>query len=199
MAEMDVTGLTLDDTRLAEIRDLLRYESSISFRSHRAAESMLLLLATAGRYRPHNVNPSVRVESSYVMGCATPECPERFGSDDSGPWAFGSIEELAKVVADDLEENEDAYYRWRTNPDGSYTCGRCVTKADCAANGHQWDDWSDCYCGGSNTGHAAGGPQHRSCNHCYEMDRSGPIRPCQTTTFHTAIAAAATPAPPGKD
>jgi len=37
----------LDDTRLAEIRSLLRYETSISFHSARAKESMLLLLAEA--------------------------------------------------------------------------------------------------------------------------------------------------------
>ncbi|MFJ2630928.1 hypothetical protein ACIO6U_03050 [Streptomyces sp. NPDC087422] len=37
----------LSPERLAEIRDLLKYESSIAFYSHRAKESMLLLLAEA--------------------------------------------------------------------------------------------------------------------------------------------------------
>lgn len=39
------TQATLSPERLAEIKDLLRYESSISFQSHRAKESMLLLVA----------------------------------------------------------------------------------------------------------------------------------------------------------
>lgn len=51
MAEIDVTGLPLDDARLAEIRNLLRYESSITFHSHRAVESMWLLVAEVERLR----------------------------------------------------------------------------------------------------------------------------------------------------
>lgn len=38
---------TMTPERLSEIRDLLRYESSIAFYSHRAKESMLLLVAEA--------------------------------------------------------------------------------------------------------------------------------------------------------
>lgn len=39
----------LTPERLSEIKDLLRYESSISFHSHRAKESMLLLVAEVER------------------------------------------------------------------------------------------------------------------------------------------------------
>lgn len=42
-------GLSLE--RLAEIKDLLRYESSIAFYSHRAKESLLLLVADDERLR----------------------------------------------------------------------------------------------------------------------------------------------------
>ncbi|GAB2718499.1 hypothetical protein [Streptomyces bullii] len=41
----------LDDARLAEIRSLLRYETSISFHSARAKESMLLLLSEVEQWR----------------------------------------------------------------------------------------------------------------------------------------------------
>jgi hypothetical protein len=41
----------LDDARLAEIRNLLRYETSISFHSARAKESMLLLLHEVEQWR----------------------------------------------------------------------------------------------------------------------------------------------------
>jgi hypothetical protein len=46
---MPVGPEALDDTRLAEIRSLLRYETSISFHSARAKQSMLLLLAEVER------------------------------------------------------------------------------------------------------------------------------------------------------
>lgn len=45
----DVTHEIPDDERLREIADLLKYESSIAFYSHRAKESMLMLLAEAHR------------------------------------------------------------------------------------------------------------------------------------------------------
>ncbi|MPY47067.1 hypothetical protein [Streptomyces acidicola] len=41
----------LDDARLKEIKSLLRYETSISFHSARAKESMLLLLAEVEQWR----------------------------------------------------------------------------------------------------------------------------------------------------
>ncbi len=44
-------GPALTDDRLAEIKSLLRYESSISFHSARAKESMLLLVAEVERLR----------------------------------------------------------------------------------------------------------------------------------------------------
>lgn len=40
----------LDAQRLAEIRDLLKYESSISFFSYRAHESMWMLVEHAERH-----------------------------------------------------------------------------------------------------------------------------------------------------
>lgn len=36
----------MDAERLAEVKDLLKYESSIAFYSHRAKESLLLLVAS---------------------------------------------------------------------------------------------------------------------------------------------------------
>ena len=47
----DLTGIVLDDARLSEIRSLLTYESSISFHSARAHESMWLLLIDAENLR----------------------------------------------------------------------------------------------------------------------------------------------------
>lgn len=45
----DETHEIPDAERLREIADLLKYESSIAFYSHRAKESMLMLLAEAHR------------------------------------------------------------------------------------------------------------------------------------------------------
>ena len=45
----NLTGVKLDDARLNEIRGLLTYESSVSFQSARAHESIWLLVAEIER------------------------------------------------------------------------------------------------------------------------------------------------------
>lgn len=66
----------LSDERLAEIKSLLRYETSISFHSARAKESMLLLVVAVERLRAY----VVRIENA-LCECA----PEREHSDYSRP------------------------------------------------------------------------------------------------------------------
>lgn len=61
------TPESLSPARLAEIRSLLRYESSISFHSARAKESMLLLLAEVERLNAENA------EQARVLASAGPE------------------------------------------------------------------------------------------------------------------------------
>lgn len=60
--------------RLAEIRDLLKYESSIAFYSSRAKESMLLLVAEAedaARLREQVTQVTAEVERFGIYGSAT--------------------------------------------------------------------------------------------------------------------------------
>lgn len=180
MAEINVTGLTLDDARLAEIQGLLRYGSSVSFTSYRAAESMLLLLAEYERIRPRQAGPSIHVGTWYLVNCATPECPARLGHDDETGSLWPDLDGARRFVAEQ-DTDQEPYYRWQVDGD-VYRCGACTTRADCAAVGHEWSDWENCYCGGQNSLHVNGGHQHRTCEHCYETDRTGPVRPCQDPT-----------------
>lgn len=62
-------GPTLTDERLAEIKSLLRYETSISFHSARAKESMLLLVAEVERQRARIAElerPAVEAERNAI-------------------------------------------------------------------------------------------------------------------------------------
>ena len=180
MAYMDVSGLVLDDARLEEIRGLLRYESSISFTSYRAAESMLLLLATVERYRPHMINASVGVASFYTVRCAA--CPTPVGDENEAPLLWRDRDEATRMMAEwcDPTVDPDPYSRWRQRSDGTYICGPCGTKQDCAGAGHQWGPWTACTCADTVTEHVeAGGqaPTTRWCQHCREQERGEPA-PC---------------------
>ncbi|MGW2861856.1 hypothetical protein [Streptomyces sp. NPDC001205] len=52
--------------RISEIKSLLRYETSISFHSARAKESMLLLVAEVERLRAELARPAIEAERCRV-------------------------------------------------------------------------------------------------------------------------------------
>jgi hypothetical protein len=108
MSVIDVTGKTLDEGRLSEIRDLLRYESSISFHSHRAAESMWLLVAEVERIRNlHQVETlmTVRPGCGEDGDCAHEDrCPE-----DNPVQVCGHCREQVELADGYWSEKADAW------------------------------------------------------------------------------------------
>jgi hypothetical protein len=74
MTAPDLTPVPLSPERLAEIKDLLKYESSIAFYSSRAKESMLLLVAEAeeaARLRADRAQVVAEVQRFGIYGSAT--------------------------------------------------------------------------------------------------------------------------------
>ena len=74
MTAPDLTPVPLSPERLAEIKDLLKYESSIAFYSSRAKESMLLLAAEAeeaARLRADRAQVVAEVQRFGIYGSAT--------------------------------------------------------------------------------------------------------------------------------
>ncbi|MEU6365701.1 hypothetical protein ABZ876_08090 [Streptomyces sp. NPDC046931] len=80
----------LTDERLAEIRSLLRYESSISFHSARAKESMLLLLAEVHRLRAELAHAVPHARELALKDAA------RWMCEESPEAAFDRIHEAAQ-------------------------------------------------------------------------------------------------------
>ncbi|WP_326739091.1 hypothetical protein [Streptomyces sp. NBC_01022] len=66
----------LTPERIAEIKDLLRYESSIAFYSSRAKESMLLLVAGVEQLRADLAARQARPEPAESMAESAVRCPD---------------------------------------------------------------------------------------------------------------------------
>ena len=88
----------LTPERLAEITDLLRYESSIAFYSHRAKESMLLLLADAKERRAEsaeNLTDTERQFLTFALDLAFDQMVSGDGFTDEDEAALASLRRLA--------------------------------------------------------------------------------------------------------
>jgi hypothetical protein len=75
MTAPDFTPVPLSPERLAEAKNLLRYESSISFHSARAKESMLLVVAEVDRLREFERRVTEEVEVFEESARKDPETP----------------------------------------------------------------------------------------------------------------------------
>ncbi|MFD0437055.1 hypothetical protein [Streptomyces chartreusis] len=69
----------LTPKRLSEIRDLIRYESSIAFYSHRAKESILLLVAEAEEAARLRARVAELEATTHVA--PSPSCTRCYGAD----------------------------------------------------------------------------------------------------------------------
>jgi len=183
MADIDVTGPVLDDAELDALRALL---AGISRPDLPATtwRDLTRLLTAYEEIRPGRVNPSVERVVLLRVGCCAPGCASGDDTDEGG--YLWETTAQARRHFTDASEGHEPYYQWQDNGDGTFTCGRCVCRADCAANGHRWDDWAPCHCDGRIAEHVAAGgvgPQRRTCDHCYDVDNTGPAAPCQSADW----------------
>jgi hypothetical protein len=98
-------------------------------------------------------------------------CADRGDGRDGGIPLFDTIEQ-ARAYLDG----------WQVSDDGQATCDQCLARQVCTQQGHDWDDWQDCACGGLLTQHqAAGCDQHRWCLRCGQWQRRDPTTPTEAT------------------
>jgi hypothetical protein len=183
MADVDVTGPPLDDAELDALRDLLADAARPTWPAT-AWQDLTRLLTAYEQIRPGRVNPSVERVVLLRVGCRTPGCASSDDTDEGG--CLWETTAQARRHFLDASEGHEPYYQWQDNGDGTFTCGRCVTRADCAANGHKWDAWAPCHCAGRIPAHVAAGgfgPQRRTCDHCYDVDNTGPTARCQSADW----------------
>lgn len=90
--------------------------------------------------------------------CVTALCDDCGDGWDEGPWHFDSRKELLKALAS---------YDWVVGD--RILCRSCSDKADCAATGHQWDEWED---------REMEGVPYRSrwCEHCCHTETDPPFQ-----------------------
>jgi hypothetical protein len=65
--------------------------------------------------------------------CHTAVCDQCDDGWEEGPWHFDSRDALLKEILD---------YGWLVTEE-KILCQQCAKEADCAATGHQWDEWED--------------------------------------------------------
>ncbi|MBO0883242.1 MAG: hypothetical protein J2P17_23480 [Mycobacterium sp.] len=81
-------------------------------------------------------------------------------------------------AAEALEEIRES--DWQIGPDG-VRCEHCANKATCAAEGHRWDAWGPCLCGGRT--HHTTRMEIRVCRRCGAMEE----RPDAASSADTCV------------
>lgn len=180
----DPTHETLTVPRLNAVRQLLQTPGGAGATGLPAdvSETILDLLTAYNELAPARLDLSVRRLTCLTVTCATPTCSSQLVDDDERELHWTNLEQAREYIAVVNRDYDEPYDQWRVNPDGSFTCGACVTHEECTRAGwHQWTGWRECLCGGTDPRHAAAGgsPQYRSCGYCRVPDVPGPAKPCR--------------------
>lgn len=107
---------------------------------------------------------SVRRIACVVVACDI--CGAEYGDDEGGGWrwdADGETEALRTAVEQGWVLDGPAGL---LDAGPLVQCLQCTELIRCLADGHDWDQWAPCYCGGTYPPHGSGCPLVRYCRRC---------------------------------
>ena len=99
------------------------------------------------------------IRNTVCVEVTCDDCRQPLGGDE-GPVHYANFDDARKW-------NED----WVIRDDGHATCGDCGDRDTCSREGHQWQPWVECNCGGTITAHTDRcTARFRVCDRCVKLE-----------------------------